>query len=176
MTARDGETDVLPRPKLVKLCAFQKRLVLAQDLEIADLDLRAGDVQHTYVGQLSFSLRSPDGFVRMPIHRPGICSRKYCSFSVNDGDNFIGTRIDDASTNDLMAVGPTAAPFTGDWYPAFNSAVWDGPDPVRQMSGYNGRGTRGTWHLRVSDNRAGETGTLNAWSIIVTPVAYVCGP
>ena len=100
----------------------------------------------------------------------------------NDGDNFINTRIDDSSVHDLWAAGDEAAPFTGDWLPHLNSpslvenSYYRSIDPVGQLSHFIGQSTRGTWQVRVEDYMAGEAGTLNSWSLIVTPVAYQCGP
>jgi hypothetical protein len=102
-----------------------------------------------------------------------------CTQATNSGDNFIDTVIDDASSRDLIHAGPSLAPFPGDWMPAMNSPnppFWNDPDPVGQLSRYNGRSAAGTWKLFVADNRAPNTGTLNSWSLIVTPVNYVCGP
>ena len=45
-----------------------------------------------------------------------------------------------------------------------------------QLSHFNGQSTRGVWQVLVSDHKTGDVGTLNSWSLIVTPVAYQCGP
>ena len=148
-------------------------LPISGDFDIADLDFRVDDLQHTFVGNLTLALRSPGGLLTDVIWRPGACLQTSCSQAINDGDNFIGTVIDDASVRDLMHAGPSFAPFTGDWMPAMNSPdppFWSNPDPVGQLSRYNGRSAAGTWKLHVADRRAGSTGTLNSWSLIVTPV------
>ena len=158
-------------------------LPISGDFDIADLDFRVDDLQHTFVGQLTLALRSPGGLLTDVIWRPGQCfttgNITTCSQATNSGDNFIGTVIDDASSNDLIHAGPSFAPFTGDWMPAMNSPnqpFWNLPDPVGQLSRYNGRGGTGTWKLFVADHSGGNTGTLNSWSLVVTPVNYVCGP
>ncbi|HEU5181011.1 MAG TPA: M36 family metallopeptidase [Candidatus Polarisedimenticolia bacterium] len=158
-------------------------LSISDDIDIADLDFRVDDLQHPFVGNLTLALRSPGGLLTDVIWRPGQCfttnNITTCSQATNSGDNFIGTVIDDASSNDLIHAGPSFAPFTGDWMPAMNSPdppFWSNPDPVGQLSRYNGRSAAGTWKLFVADHSGGNTGTLNSWSLVVTPVNYVCGP
>jgi hypothetical protein len=152
-------------------------LAIAQDFEIADLDFVVDELRHPFVGNLTFTLRSPDACATMPIYRLGMCSGDFCSHAINSGDDFIGTRIDDASANDLMTAGPALAPFTGTWFPTLNSSLFPSPDPVRQLGAYNGRSSAGTWQLLVSDGRRGNgTGTLYGWSLVLTPVTYTCGP
>jgi uncharacterized repeat protein (TIGR01451 family) len=103
--------------------------------------------------------------------------------SAGDGDNFVNTRIDDQATADLNQAQPAAAPFTGSWKPAFNSPIWSlfgipnlGPDPVGQLSRINGQSTKGTWRVHVTDVINLNSGTLNSWSLIVTPRAFSCAP
>jgi hypothetical protein len=157
-------------------------LPISGDFDIADLDFRVDDLQHPFVGNLTLALRSPDGLLTDVIWRLGACfttNTLVCTQATNSGDNFIDTVIDDASSRDLIHAGPSLAPFPGDWMPAMNSPnppFWNDPDPVGQLSRYNGRSAAGTWKLFVADNRAPNTGTLNSWSLIVTPVNYVCGP
>ncbi len=43
-----------------------------------------------------------------------------------------------------------------------------------QMSRYAGGSTQGNWTLLVADNEIFDTGSLNAWSLLVTPMAYAC--
>jgi hypothetical protein len=45
-------------------------------------------------------------------------------------------------------------------------------DPVGTLSRYNGLSAKGDWKILVSDQNSGSTGTLNSWSLIVTPKAY----
>ena len=166
-------------------------LTVAEDLQIADLDFQIDSLQHPWVGDLEVILRGPSGLGLNLVYFPAICFPKCtgqdaeclrgaCLDGANDGDNFVNTRIDDSSSNDLFAAGPSAAPFTGDWVPFFNSPSLQTPpsvgDPVGQLSHFIGTSTKGTWRLRVIDIRTGNVGTLNGWSLIVKPVAYQCGP
>jgi hypothetical protein len=45
-----------------------------------------------------------------------------------------------------------------------------------ELSKYNGIGTKGAWSVWVGDFDSGYTGTLNSWSLIVTPETFACGP
>ena len=104
----------------------------------------------------------------------------------NAGPNFINTVIDDTSANDLDSALNSAAPFTGTWSTAFNSPVFNlfgttaiFPDPVGQLSRFNGGTTKGNWTVFANDwasHAGGSTGTLNSWSLIVTPTKFVCSP
>jgi subtilisin-like proprotein convertase family protein len=148
---------------------------VADNLEIVDLDLRIDDLEHTAVGDLSIHLRAPSGFGADLIFRMPDCDEQLgCRLGLNAGDNLINTVIDDDATGDLMAVTASAAPFTGSWIPAFNSPEWIPNDTVGQMSRYAGASTQGDWQLLIADNEIFDTGQLNGWSLIVTPMAYSC--
>lgn len=148
---------------------------VSEDLEIHDLDLLLDELRHTGVGDLSVELKGPDGLGMDLIFRPADCVELLgCALGLNAGADFIGTRIDDGSPNDLMTAGAEAAPFTGGWMAAHNSPGWDAPDSVGQLSRFCGRGTRGDWQLFVADHEIFDEGSLEAWSLVVTPVEYAC--
>jgi hypothetical protein len=120
-------------------------------------------------------LKAPSGLGADLIYRMSDCILPFgCFLGFNAGDNFSNTLIDDGSANDLVFAGAAAAPFTGGWFPMFNSSAWVGPDPVGQLSNYNGLGTLGDWQVFVADVAANDTGSLNAWSLIVTPMSFSC--
>lgn len=89
---------------------------------------------------------------------------------------------DDAANiaaNDMVQAVAANAPYTKSWLPVFNGpwAVLAGfppSDPVGNLSRYDGTSTLGTWTIAGSDQFALDTGTLNAWSILVTPVHFTC--
>ncbi|MFC1763664.1 Ig-like domain-containing protein, partial [Planctomycetota bacterium] len=68
------------------------------------------------------------------------------------GDGFIGTVLDDSAST---AIANGSAPFT------------DVYRPSGDLSALEGENVNGTWILEISDLKKKETGTLNAWSIIV---------
>jgi subtilisin-like proprotein convertase family protein len=148
---------------------------ITDDFEIADLNFRIDNIQHTFNGDLTAMLRGPNGY-----------GNDFISFidgttDGGPGDNLINMVIDDeaAPPNDLLLATAAQAPYTDDWLPIFNSPTFAltvlGPaDPVPQLSRYDGLSTQGVWNINVSDQFNGDGGTLNAWSIIVTPKAFTC--
>ena len=70
--------------------------------------------------------------------------------------------------SDLLTAPNAAAPYTGIVDAGVQLAVWSTigdpavfPDPVGQLSRFNGTSSAGTWTLLVADNVAVDTGTLN---------------
>lgn len=152
-------------------------LTVADDLEIADLDLRIDSISHTFTGDLTAMLRSPGGI--------GVDFMSLIGGLTDggSGDNVANMVIDDdvASTaaNDMVQATSASAPYTKSWLPTFNSpwsalAGFPAADPVGNLSRYDGTSTKGTWALRVSDQAGADTGALNSWSILVTPVHFDC--
>jgi subtilisin-like proprotein convertase family protein len=153
---------------------FTTGIIPAAD-EIADLDLRIDNLTHTFPGDLTIMLRGPNGYGTDFVWLPGII------IGAGTGDNMVNVVIDDAATNDLLIAPNAAAPYTGSWKPAFNSPSWSTigdpsvfPDPVGQLSRYNGTSSAGTWTLLVADTAASDTGQLTSWTLIVTPRTFAC--
>jgi subtilisin-like proprotein convertase family protein len=148
-------------------------LTVADDLEIADLDFRIDSLTHTFVGDLTVLLRAPNGYGADLILAPGILSADQ-----GNGDNLVDTVIDDAATGDLLLAPQSIAPYSGRWHPANNSPSLGpaglAPDAIGQLSRLNGVSTRGEWTVRVADTARADSGTLNGWSLIVTPTAFTC--
>jgi subtilisin-like proprotein convertase family protein len=143
--------------------------------EIADLDLRIDSLTHTFPGDLTIMLRGPNGYGTDFVWLPGVI------IGAGDGNNMLNVVIDDAATGDLLIAPDSAAPYTGSWKPAFNSPSWASlgdpdlfPDSVGQLSRFNGQSSAGTWTLLVSDTVLDDSGTLNGWTLIVTPRTYAC--
>ena len=128
-------------------------LAVADDFEIADLDFRVDDLQHTFVGDVTVLLRAPNGYGADLIWLTG-----GTLVGGGGGDNFVNTVIDDAAGGDLLSAPASQAPFTGSWRPAFNSpslggAVGSPVDPIGQLSRLNGLGPGATgpsWWLTAS--------------------------
>ncbi len=98
-----------------------------------------------------------------------------------DGDNIINMVIDNQAVGDMLLAPNAAAPYTASWLPIANSPSWPalgfGPqEPIGELNKMNGASTQGTWRVLASDQAAIDTGTLNAWSLIVTPRAFACTP
>lgn len=149
-----------------------------QDLVISDLDFRVDSSTHTFTGDLTFMLRSPDGIGVDFISLIGAIS------DGGPGDNILNMVTDDEqapiAANDMVQATAASAPFTKSWLPVFN-APWPplagfptGPDPIGNLSRFDGTSTLGTWSVAASDQFGVDTGTLNAWSMLVTPVHFAC--
>jgi subtilisin-like proprotein convertase family protein len=147
-------------------------LSVPDDLEIADLDFRVDNIQHTFVGDLTVLLRAPNGYGTDLIFLIGGLT------DGGPGDNLIDTVIDEAATEELFLALGAQAPYTGSWRPAFNSpslelAGWL-PDSIGQLSRLNGLSTRGDWSVLAVDTFPADAGTLNSWSLVVTPRSFTC--
>jgi subtilisin-like proprotein convertase family protein len=153
-------------------------LSVSDDLEIRDLDFMVQELRHTAVGDLAVKLRGPSGFGMDLIYQTWGCMPPFgCGLGKNNGDDFIQTRFDDESVNDIMGAGSDAAPFTGDWSPVFNSPYWTYGDPVGQLGNFDGLDTAGDWQVFAADYpgfAVGDTGELSSWSLVVTPTAFDC--
>ncbi|PWU25345.1 MAG: hypothetical protein C5B48_01745, partial [Candidatus Rokuibacteriota bacterium] len=150
-------------------------LAITDDFEIADLNFRLNSLTHTFTGDLTVMLRAPNGYGTDVIFRRG----EFISLNTGNGDNFINTVIDDNATQDLNATTPANAPFTGSFTPAFNGSFFNtigiSPDPIGQLGRINGLSPQGLWTVHVTDESKADTGSLNSWSLIVTPKNFVCG-
>ncbi len=119
-------------------------ITINQDITIADLNMQL-NITHTYDRDLYITLRNPAGTTVILSNRRG-----------GSGDNFDNTIFDDEAS---IRIRDGTAPFAGSYRP-------DG-----LLSNYDNRNARGTWTLSVSDRAAGDVGTLNSWSLSITPPA-----
>jgi subtilisin-like proprotein convertase family protein len=149
-------------------------LNITDDFEIADVNVRVDSLTHTWDGDVTFMVKGPNGYGTDLITATGGALSQFGS----SGDNFTNTLIDDQASNDLLTATNAQAPYTGSWIPAFNGTAWDAAlaphDPVGRLSRFNGTSTQGTWRVLVSDQFTPDPGTLNSWSLIVTPKAFTC--
>lgn len=155
------------------------QLAITDDFEIADLDFRVDSVSHTFTGDLTFMLRSPDGVGIDLVSLIGGLT------DGGPGDNMVNMVVDDdlpvIAANDMVQVTSAGAPYTKSWLPVFNApwptlAGFPPPDAIGNLSRYDGTSTQGTWTVLASDQFLADTGTLNAWSMLVTPVHFACTP
>ncbi len=98
---------------------------------------------------LTVNLIAPDGTKLELFNRVG-----------NNGSNFINTIFDDAATNSITT---GSAPFTGTFRPSGAGG----------LAVFNGKSIDGDWTLQVVNSRGGTVGTLNSWSLSVTPLISV---
>lgn len=102
------------------------------------------NIVHPNVGDLTVRLDSPDGTRHALLSRVG-----------GSGDNFTGTIFDDQATQPIPTTS-SSAPFTGTFKPR---------EPLAQLIDQNVAGP--PWKLNVSDQVAGNAGTLVSWSLRV---------
>jgi uncharacterized repeat protein (TIGR01451 family) len=154
-------------------------LSITDDFEINKIQFKVNNLTHSYIADVMLGLKGPTGYgATMIFHQHSYFANPPDG---NPGPNFINTVIDDTSTNDLDSADNSLAPFTGTWKTAFNSPVFNlftapgfFPDPVGQLSRFNGGTTKGSWTVFVNDWFQFDTGKLNSWSLIVTPTHFVC--
>ncbi|HEX8650555.1 MAG TPA: proprotein convertase P-domain-containing protein [Pyrinomonadaceae bacterium] len=110
-------------------------------------------IDHTWVGDLRITLKSPAGTVVTLMDQAGGVN--------NSGQNFCNTLLDDDATTrpSIQSITPAQAPYTGTFQPASPLSAFDGQNP------------NGTWILNVSDRGAIDTGNVRAFSLIITAKA-----
>jgi uncharacterized repeat protein (TIGR01451 family) len=192
MGARNGTDPTVtytsdPNPDLVITNNFPRgsfdQLNVTDDFEIADLNFRLDSVTHPAVGDLTVMLRSPAGigtdFVTLIDGLNDLGSTSIVNMVIDDD-------VTPGPTTDMVEATTADSPYSRSWLPVYNSpwAALVNPalpaDTVGNLSRYDGASTKGTWSALVADvfsAAAGGTdgnGTLNAWSILVTPVHFDC--
>jgi subtilisin-like proprotein convertase family protein len=111
--------------------------------------VRIGQITHTFDGDLTLYLVSPDGQ-----------SVKLVGGKGGSGQDFVDTVFDDSAAAAIRST--TAAPFTGTFRPA------------QPLSALDGAPLNGSWKLRVVDGSSGAIGTVDAWGLDIS--AAVCEP
>ncbi len=117
-------------------------------------DINVGvSATHSWVGDLIFQLEAPDTTVVTLIDRPGVPAS---TFGCDGAD--IAALLDDG------AGAPVENECAGG-VPTINGSF----QPNGSLSDYNGVDPNGTWTLIVTDNAGGDTGSLDDWSLDITP-------
>jgi len=116
-------------------------IAVNQDITISDVNVRFS-LTHTYNSDLIVKLIGPGGQSSTLVNRRG-----------GSRDNFTNTTLDDEAST---AIANGAAPFTGSFRPETTLTTFDG------------RNARGTWTLEVYDAASRDTGSLTAFTLIVT--------
>jgi subtilisin-like proprotein convertase family protein len=116
-------------------------------------------ITHPSVGELDISLISPAGTV---INLSSDNGGSGANYGAGSADNERTTFVD-AATN--PAIGSGAAPFVGRFRPEV---------PLTVLRYDHSEEVNGVWILRVADDTGGNVGTLQGWSLFITPA--VCSP
>ena len=107
-------------------------------------------IDHSFVGDLVLTLRSPVLTQVKIIDEVGASGHNFCQVVLDDAAVM---SIQNALPGDPPA---GEAPFTGTWR------------PESALSAFNGQTANGTWSLLAQDEEVGGTGSIRAWSIIIT--------
>src|SRR4051794_1255034 len=157
------------------------QLNITDDFQIADLNYRIDSLNHPFVDDLLIMLRSPGGIGTDMVGLIGLDTA-----DGGDGVDLTNLVVDDdlpfTPINDMIETDDTHSPgYTGTYIPVFNSPAFADPlffgepaDTVGSLTRFDGLSTKGTWTTLAADEFAGDTGTLNSWSMLVTPVHFVC--
>ena len=111
-------------------------------------------IDHSWVGDLTFTLTSPSGTVVTLMSRPGGIN--------NSGNNFCKTILDDNATNLIQNIAIAGAPWQGSFKPA------------SPLSAFAGENANGTWILHATDSVTIDTGGVRTFSLDTT--GFSCTP
>lgn len=128
-------------------------LIVGASFTLTDLDVSLL-VAHSWVGDLTATVSHSGGCSVTIVERPGNPASTFgCS-----SNNIDATLDDEAGSPAENACNP--AP------PALSGPL----SPNNPLSACDGENVNGTWSLTVSDAAAGDTGTLNEWCLVTSPV------
>ncbi len=109
-------------------------------------------LDHTFVGDLVLQLESPAGT------KVSVVNRLTNGGGGNGGNNFCQTVLDDESAGvSVQGLASASAPFTGNFKPA------------SALSTFDGEAGNGTWKLNATDYFIGDTGSIRAFSLSISP-------
>ncbi|MGD0259138.1 MAG: protease pro-enzyme activation domain-containing protein [Verrucomicrobiota bacterium] len=117
-------------------------------------------VTYSYDSDLLIQLISPDGTTNTLSANNGSYGQNY---GAGCSPDFLRTIFDDAATNSIAA---GSAPFVGTFQPQTPLSVFDGKE---------GTNVNGLWRLQVTDQAYFDVGTLQCWSLFLTPAACTNG-
>ncbi|HEY0478320.1 MAG TPA: S8 family serine peptidase [Kofleriaceae bacterium] len=102
-------------------------------------------VDHTWVGDLTFTLTSPSGHTVTLFNRPGGAG--------NSGNNFCQTILKDGAASSIQNIAIGQAPYTGTF------------SPQQPLGAFASDTANGNWVLHAVDNAALDTGSIRAFSL-----------
>jgi subtilisin-like proprotein convertase family protein len=109
-------------------------------------------IKHTYDQDLRITIVAPDGTEVLLSANNGQSGQNYGAGCQSM------TRFSDAAVTSITAA---SAPFVGDFAPE---------SPLSAFQGKTGDAVNGLWKLRVEDQALGDVGTLQCWSLELTPI------
>ena len=114
-------------------------------------------ITHTYDQDLRIALVAPDDTEVVLSQNNGQSGQNY-----GIGCDNMTWFSDDA----LSSIGVASAPFVG---------VFTPDQPLSDFNGKSGAAANGLWRLRVSDQAAGDVGTIQCWTLELTPIGCFDG-
>ncbi len=122
-------------------------------------------IQHTWVGDVSAELQSPDGTIVQLFERPGTDDDR-CFDTFQAGLQTFGCSADDYDTTFDDEAANSADAFENLCVPGMTGTY----QPISSLSVFNGNNANGTWTLRVFDgvNTGIQTGTFLGASLEIT--------
>ena len=123
-------------------------------------DINVGlDIAHTWVGDMSITITSPDDTTVTIYDRPGVPAS---TFGCSGNDVFAA--LDDEAGSPVEDECADATP-----------TISGGFIPNNALSAFDGLSANGVWTVEVTDNAGGDNGFLNDWSLEIEPAGCVGG-
>lgn len=125
---------------------------------IDDVEAVTG-IDHTWVGDLIITLESPAATTVTLLDRPNVPLGTFgCS------NNDVNVRFADGEADpEAVCSGTPPQGNTADPWPVTDAS----PVPGNAMADFDGEDPSGNWTLCVSDNAAGDTGTIQTWEVTI---------
>lgn len=114
---------------------------------------------HSFISDLSIQLVGPDGTRIYLANQNGGTGANFGTNCSSSGQ----TVFDDAASGSIES---GTAPFVGSFRPS---------QPLSTFVGKTGSAVNGTWKLHYVDNSAGDVGTLQCWSMAISPTICADG-
>ena len=113
------------------------------------------DITHTWVGDVTISLQSPDGTVLTMMSKPGEVDTATCCGCNNED---VVLTFDDAGALTATDLENFCNAFDDPWYTGT-------AQPMNAFSNLLGEAVNGDWTLCVADGEGGDLGTFNSWGL-----------
>lgn len=158
-----------PNVEIPDMQQVTDQLIVPDTRVISDLSVGL-QIPHTFQGDISATLTSPQGTTVEILSRPGRRSDDF-GFSADNFGN-VATDTDFVLRDEadfFYGLGSSGAPATN------VTGAWRTDRGL--LAAFNGEDALGTWTLTVSDNAPGDSGTLVRWRLFVSSANdQVCAP